>query len=1186
MVVSVCNLKDAAKAAHYYEAENYYAKNEGIEQSEWYGKGAVGQGLSNKIKPQEFEAALHGKAANGTQLIADRTNRRLGTDVTFSASKSVSIEALVRGDERIIAAHIASVKAALEYVERELIQTRITRNKQTYTEKTGNIQVALWQHDTSRQKDPQLHTHCVILNQTQCQDGKWRTIDNSEIFQHQLLVGAIYHNALAYQLEQLGYRCQWKADATFELAGYTSTQLAQFSSRRQEIVAAVGAEASAQKRAFATLQTRSAKQPDVDRSALQQQWRLQAQAVGIEYASDRIRQERKSSCKSIVQNAQEVLLERDVAFSDKQLFREALRQNQGATTPTEVEQEIQRQRLEGQLLTTKDGQLTTAAALERERQIVSIALRGKASLQPIATPYAVAQIARSKNFTPGQRAAIELAATSTDRVILIQGDAGTGKTYALNGLRELTNARQLRGLAPSASAAVTLETESGIPSQTLDSYLLSPNTPKGETLILDEAGLMSSRQAVALLSKAQQQECRVILIGDTKQLSSVEAGCPFRLLQRAGVQTAQMTENRRQKDAELKAAIDLAAAGQIAESYERLEQSGRIALVAARQERTAVVAQDYLARNQKEREQTLILTGTNQERDEITSVIRAGLLVEGSLGSQSMTVQTLKSKNLDSWEKKQAAYYELDDIVTFNVDYKNFQKSEPYRVTGIDPNTNTITLTDSRGREHISSCTQHVNREVYQLRSLELRVGDKGRFTKNDPKSKQINGQAFRVTDINPQAGEMTILTKGWSRTVRAADLIHADYNYVSTTYSSQGKTKDAAIWCVDTAQPKLLGKEAYYVAISRVRHDLKIYASDIEALSCAIAPSRVKANASELLQAKLEKDSVVQPNEASINPQPVGLVGVASQPERNSFAETSPTPTGTLPQAENNQQSRQQPVYSSETPEEASNQSQAKKEDLLNESDEALVAKVQAVQEWRKNRPREPVVVYGERLKNRVIELKQQKANLEKQQQQQSEELAKLGKPRSLFNPFGPSADLLDYKQLLLRQTRADLCDVDRQLSDARATFKAWQQKAKQYLDWQNSPHTQQMQQLSEALETPQVQERLWQIQQGYSLHNAAQFILKAIGTQENDCCYSQGKFYRIEERGATLTIWHQRQEQPIYSGIALRERGGIIAINQKNFTKQDLETLLGYAHHLKLEQEQELQRSRQRERAFGIGR
>ena len=186
MVVTISNLKNAAKAAHYYEAENYYAKNEGIEHSDWYGKGAEFQELTGKIKPQEFIDALHGKAANGTQLISERTNRRPGFDLTFSAPKSVSIEALVRGDQRLIEAHTTAVKTALAYVERELIQTRVTRNKHTRTLKTGNIQAALWQHDTSRQQDPQLHTHCVILNQTQCQDGKWRTIDNSEIFNHQL----------------------------------------------------------------------------------------------------------------------------------------------------------------------------------------------------------------------------------------------------------------------------------------------------------------------------------------------------------------------------------------------------------------------------------------------------------------------------------------------------------------------------------------------------------------------------------------------------------------------------------------------------------------------------------------------------------------------------------------------------------------------------------------------------------------------------------------------------------------------------------------------------------------------------------------------------------------------------------------------------------------------------------------
>ena len=256
----------------------------------------------------------------------------------------------------------------------------------------------------------------------------------------------------------------------------------------------------------------------------------------------------------------------------------------------------------------------------------------------------------------------------------------------------------------------------------------------------------------------------------------------------------------------------------------------------------------------------------------------------------------------------------------------------------------------------------------------------------------------------------------------------------------------------------------------------------------------------------------------------------------------------------------------------------------MLNLSDAALAASVQSVDKWRKTRPREPVESHGERLKNKVIELKQQKAKLETEHRLQTDELALLGKPRSLFNPFGPSAELLDYKQQMLSHTQANIRDVERNLSSARATFKAWQQEAKHYLDWLNSQESQQMRQLSKALETPEVQERLLMIERGYSLHNTAQFILKAKGVQENGCRYFQGNSYRIEERGSTLTIWHQQQEQPIYQAVDGRATGGIVAINQRNFSEQDYENFSAYARYLKQDMEQ-LQRSRQKQQGFGIG-
>lgn len=207
------------------------------------------------------------------------------------------------------------------------------------------------------------------------------------------------------------------------------------------------------------------------------------------------------------------------------------------------------------------------------------------------------------------------------------------------------------------------------------------------------------------------------------------------------------------------------------------------------------------------------------------------------------------------------------------------------------------------------------------------------------------------------------------------------------------------------------MGKEAYYVAVSRVRHDLKIYTSNTVALQQAIVHCRTKANASELVQAKQEQDSVVQRDQVSPTTFPVAeIIEVKSQLEGDSKAENSYLQNETQPQSQGNQQSPHRTVHPlKEIILEIISQSQVSKESLLNLSDTEIAAKVSAVAKWRKTRPHEPVESYGERLKDRVIELKQQKAELEIKHQLQSDELALLGKPRSLFNPFGPSAETLD---------------------------------------------------------------------------------------------------------------------------------------------------------------------------------
>ncbi len=209
---------------------------------------------------------------------------------------------------------------------------------------------------------------------------------------------------------------------------------------------------------------------------------------------------------------------------------------------------------------------TTQTAIQRERETIVLMQQGKQQVNPIVTPTAIEGILLGfPDLTSGQRDAIIRSTTTTDRIIAWQGVAGAGKTYSLKLYAELaTNAGfTVRGFAPSAAASTVLGQEAGIPSSTV-AHLLNaqPQTDRllgKEIWIVDEAGLLSTKDAHALLQKASAQQARLILVGDTRQLAAVEAGNPFRSLQTAGMTIAYLNESRRQKTQDLKTAVALMA---------------------------------------------------------------------------------------------------------------------------------------------------------------------------------------------------------------------------------------------------------------------------------------------------------------------------------------------------------------------------------------------------------------------------------------------------------------------------------------------------------------------------------------------------------------------------------------------------------------------------------------------------
>ena len=216
------------RTASYYEdgADDYYAK-EG-EASQWQGKGAEALGLEGAVDSQRFRELLAGKVQDGTAIMRSSTRddakARIGVDLTFSAPKSVSMQALIHGDARIIQAHDRAVSKAMEHAEQRA-QARQKVAGKSRVENTGNLVMAKFRHETSRERDPQLHTHAIVLNMTQRSDGQWRALRNDEIIKSTKYLGAVYRSELAHELQGMGYQLRHDKDGMFEPVSYTHLTL-------------------------------------------------------------------------------------------------------------------------------------------------------------------------------------------------------------------------------------------------------------------------------------------------------------------------------------------------------------------------------------------------------------------------------------------------------------------------------------------------------------------------------------------------------------------------------------------------------------------------------------------------------------------------------------------------------------------------------------------------------------------------------------------------------------------------------------------------------------------------------------------------------------------------------------------------------------------------------------------------
>jgi conjugative relaxase-like TrwC/TraI family protein len=927
--------------ATYYKTENYYLKADATAYSKWAGVGAERNGLSGAVEHHTFTQLLAGTHPT-IEVGGTKANRRAGVDMTFSAPKSASIQALVFGDTRLVEAHRRAVDEALRFAEANYALYRDGPKEARVKVKGTGLLVAQFEHDTSRLKDPQLHTHNVVLNRVITRDGEVKALCADEIYTNSVLIGMIYQNSLARQVKDLGYGVKQGPRGTFEIEGFSPEALTTFSKRKEQISS--HAPDSYRHTRELVLKDRKAKEGPQLREDLMDGWEAEAKAVGVAPltpSKSPVRERpltlekvmddalalaslRRADFKreDVIRGALEIGLGRFYLKAIEQFFDEAvgttiLRTSGGKsetfTSLAAVERDrhtrrmvevgkesvpplASREEIESRITrlrvldrTSAEGALTRSDALrlelgantprfdsKREAFVQALAEgkrlslseitearvalledlndRPKAERKEVKTKMAVASVLAplERAFlapTAGQQDAIEKTLSSNDQVVIWQGVAGAGKTFSMRQIVEEARKAgvEVSGFAPSAAAAIQLQTEAGIEANTLQSHLLKRERrdEKTKLWIVDEAGMVSAADMNALLLKAMDAHARVLLVGDTRQLSPVDAGNPFADLQRNTTTTlAILDESLRQKAPDLQKAVAHMNKGEMEEAIQVLEKD--VQTLRGKSDRIQAAAREYLEAGGESRDDVLLLTRTNESRADLTQRVREELKRQGHLGN-AVVIETFERVDLPEPKQAHASSYLEGSLLVPTRKYRSLglEKDASYEIENVDTTRNTLTVC-KEGKPVVIDLAKTGRFTTYMKSTIEVAEGDRMIWNRNVKARDQVNNRGFVIETVTNEG--ITIRTdSNETLTLSRKERHHMEHAWALTVYKSQGRTTRNVVLYSDAAA----GARDLLVATTRATSGVRIFASSKEEVKASATRIEKKTIAADLVPAK-----------------------------------------------------------------------------------------------------------------------------------------------------------------------------------------------------------------------------------------------------------------------------------------------------------------------------------------------
>jgi conjugative relaxase-like TrwC/TraI family protein len=627
------------------------------------------------LDPVEVFRAPDGRDAFGEALrFADaRVDvRRAGLDLTFSAPKSVSVlfgvaDAQVAAEVRD--AHRVALEQTITYLEG--LCARAARGHHTPGQPyqriaTGGWAAVAFEHRSSRCGDPQLHTHVVVPNLVQGVDGKWSAWDTSEAYRQASTGGYLYQAVLRAELtHRLGVRWGPVRRGVAEIEGVPAGLRRMFSSRRQAIEEHLEAHGQSGARAaqIALFATRPVK-TGVSEVDLRRRWTRQARKAGFVPARivTTVVHAGHAALTPVVDLAGvcgRVLGARGVTartstFDRRDLLR-AVCEAVPAGAPVSVESlralatRVVREETVVPLIGDAPAEArrySTADLLATEAAALRTATSRQGDGLAVVPATLVERAVGGAGLSADQETAVRRMLTSGAGVEMLLGPAGSGKTAALRAAHAAWRAAgvQVRGVAVAAIAARTLQAGTGIDAQSLTRLthaIRAGNTERGlpgrgGVLVVDEAGMVGTRDLAWLTEATQAAQVKLVAIGDAAQLPEIDAGGLFAAWTRT-VPCARLTGNLRQREPWERAALDVLRDGDVLSALDAYDGAGRLHLHDDAPDARAAIIADYLTARDRNG-QVVMLTSRRVDARILNTLTRRALGEAGGLGRKTLTV--------------------------------------------------------------------------------------------------------------------------------------------------------------------------------------------------------------------------------------------------------------------------------------------------------------------------------------------------------------------------------------------------------------------------------------------------------------------------------------------------------------------------------------------------------------------